>query len=643
MLSSTVSNRLATYCLSAFAVGYGVMHEISAAEMPAGNDTDTGAWPGYGGDLYSRKYSPLSQITRDNVSELEIAWSWDSPDAELIAAADGQSPGAYKSTPLMINDVLYISTSMGQVAAINAVSGESIWTFDTGSSVNGRPTNLGFNHRGVGYWSDGDRERIFMPSHDFYLWSLDAGTGAPDPNFGDGGRIDLKVGLERDFDRDRVSNISAPLIVNDVVVVGSSISDGPRFQEAPPGHVRAYDTRTGEQRWIFHTIPRQGQFGIETWGDNSWQDTGNTNMWTQASADPDLGYVYLPLSTPTSDYYGGHRPGDNLFAESLVAVDAATGERVWHFQAVHHGLWDYDFPAAPNLLDIVVDGRAIKAVAQISKQGFVYVLDRETGEPVWPIVETPFPPSTVPGEITSPTQPIPTRPAPFEYQGISEETLINFTPELHAEALEIISRFDYGFYVPPSVRGTINLPGSGGGAEWTGAAVDPATGIIYIPSHSGTVVIALEEPSQPADLDYVRSRRVRAVRGPEGLPITKPPYGRITAIDLNTGEHLWQVPHGDGIRQRLIDMGIPDPGPVGNAGVNGPVLTANLLFVGRRADDGTGALTAYDKATGDVVHETHLPLAPRGTPMTYMSGGRQYIAIAVGGGPDSRLVALALP
>jgi len=620
---------------------YSFLQPLEAAESPL--DTSAGFWPSYGGDQLSSKYSPLAQITRDNVSELVLAWSWNSPDAALIAADDSLSPAAYKSTPLMVNDVLYISTSLGQVAAIDAVSGESIWIFDTGSYRAGRPTNLGFNHRGVAYWSEGDRQRIYMPSHDFYLWSIDAVTGIPDPSFGEGGRIDLVQGLDREFERRRVSNISAPLVINNVVVVGSSIADGPRFQEAPPGHVRGYDTITGEQRWIFHTIPQQGQFGIETWGDNSWQDTGNTNMWTQASADPELGYVYLPLSTPTSDYYGGHRPGDNLFAESLVAVDAETGERIWHFQAVHHGIWDYDFPAAPNLVDIVVDGKAIKAVAQISKQGFVYVLNRENGEPVWPIIETPFPPSNVPGEITSPTQPIPTKPAPFEYQGISEDTLIDFTPELRARAWDIVSQFDYGLFVPPSVRGTINLPGSGGGAEWTGAAVDPESGIIYIPSHSGTVVIALDEPTRESDLNYVRSRRVRSVRGPEGLPITKPPYGRITAIDLNTGDHVWQVPHGDGIRQRLIDMGIPDPGPVGSAGVNGPVLTKTLLFVGSRTQDGAGVLIAYDKATGEVVTKVDLPLPPRGTPMTYLSKGKQYIAIAVGGAADSRLVALALP
>jgi quinoprotein glucose dehydrogenase len=361
------------------------------------------------------------------------------------------------------------------------------------------------------------------------------------------------------------------------------------------------------------------------------------------SADPELGLVYLPVGTPTNDWYGGHRLGDNLYAESLVAVNARTGVPVWHFQAVKHGLWDYDMPAAPNLIDINVDGRQIKALAQISKQGFVYVLDRATGEPVWPIEDRQVPPSNVPGERASPTQPHPTRPAPFDLQGISDETLVDFTPELRAEALANIERFDYGpLFTPPTLRGTINLPGWAGGGGWQGSAVDPDTGIMYIPSATSEIVVQLVEPEEgSSDFTYVRGG-VTSVNGPQGLPLTKPPYGRLTAIDLNTGDHIWMVPHGEGIRQRIIDLGILDPGPVGSTSRTGPVLTKTLLYIAQQ-DGRRSVMRAFDKATGEVVHEFELPSVPSATPMTYMAGGKQYIAIALGGGTESSLVTYALP
>ena len=575
---------------------------------------------------------------------LRVAWSWDSPDNMLVAKDPSLTAWGFKSSPLMIDGVLYISTSLNQVAAIEASTGKQLWVFDTETWKLGRPANLGFNHRGVGYWTDGKTARILMPTNHAYLWSLDAATGKPDPDFGDDGVVDLAVGLGRDINRRLYSVISAPMIVKDVIVVGSSISDGPRQKEMPPGHVRGFDVRTGEQRWIFHTIPQGDEFGADTWENDSWKYSGNTNVWTVMSADPELGYVYLPTGTPTNDWYAGHRLGDNLFAESLICVDAQSGERVWHFQMVHHGLWDYDLPAAPNLVDIVVDGKAIKAVAQVSKQAHIYVFDRVTGEPVWPIVEQPVGKSTIPGERASPTQPIPSRPKPFDLQGISGETLIDFTPELRAGALKILEPFDYGpLFIPPSLKGTVNLPGWGGGANWSGAAVDPDTGIIYIPSVTGPMVVQLRKGDpEKTNFDYVRGGGINRIRGPEGLPLTKPPYGRITAIDLNTGEHVWMVPHGEGIRQKIIELGIPDPGPVGARGSAGPVLTKSLLFLAQ-ASQQKSVLRAFYKSTGAVVHEIELPGRPYGTPITYMSNGRQFISLTiVEAGTRAKLIGLSL-
>lgn len=598
-------------------------------------------WPHYASDQGSSKYAPLAQINADNVASLENVWTWRSPDDAIMAKDRRMGALGYKNTPLKIGDVLYVSTSLGQVAAIHADTGENLWLFDTGAWKSGRPTNLGFNTRGVAYWSDGKRHRVLMPTNDAHLWSIDADTGKPDPKFGEEGRIDLTKGLGRPVDRRRYSVISAPMVVGDVVVVGSSIMDRPRKKQSPPGHVRGFDVRTGKRRWIFHSIPKKGEFGSDTWEDGSGEYSGNTNVWTLMSADPELGYVYLPFGTPTNDYYGGHRLGDNLFAETLVCLDAKTGKRVWHFQAVRHGLWDYDFPAAPNLVDIVVDGKPIKAVAQVSKQAFVYVLDRVTGEPVWPIEDRKVPPSDVPGERASPTQPFPTRPAPFDLQGLDEDSLIDFTPGLRAKALEIVSQYRYGpLFTPPSLQGTIHLPGQAGAANWRGAAFDPETSLFYIPSTTSPNIVKLIEPEK-SEMRYDVGRLNR-VRGPDRLPITKPPYSRISAIDLSTGDYRWVRPNGEGIRQQLIERGIKDPGPVGSPRTTGPLVTRSLFFVGL-TDGDRPMLRALDKATGETVAEIALPFNPSGTPMTYKMDGRQYIVIAGGTFKEAALMALALP
>ena len=623
---------------------------ISSAIILASSVINANAqdWPSYGGDNGSSKYSPLDQINAENVDQLEIVWEWLSLDNATVASnlADGNNravPAGYKATPLVVDGIMYVSTSFGRVVALDAANGELRWSFDTRAWEAGRPMNLGYNTRGVAYWARGDKKRLFFATYDSYLWSIDVVSGSPDENFGDAGRVDLTLGLGREFDRQLYGVVSPPLVTNDRVIVNSAIHDAPSSIEMPPGDVRAFNPDTGEMEWIFHTIPQAGEFGNDSWEDGSWEYTGNTNSWTIMSADDELGIVYIPIGTPTNDWYGGKRPGDNLFAESLVAVRAETGERIWHFQTVHHGLWDYDLPAAPTLIDINVDGRPIKAVAQISKQGFTYVFDRITGEPVWPIEERPVPPSSIPGEVASPTQPFPTKPAAFEPQGISDETLIDFTPELRQEALQIIEEFDYGpLFTPPTLRGTIQFPGWGGGGEWHGAAFDPDTGLYYIPSASVPIVVQLREARrQRAELGYVRGGAM-SVSGPQGLPLTKPPYSRITAIDMNSGEHEWIVPHGEGNRQQIIDMGILDPGPVGSTSRTGPVLTKTLLFMAQ-SDGGRNLLRAFDKASGAVVHEAELPLPPAGTPMTYMVGAKQYLSIAVGGGQDSRLVTLALP
>jgi quinoprotein glucose dehydrogenase len=606
-----------------------------------------GQWPAYGGDLGSTKYSPLDQIDAGNADRVSVLWQWNSPDNALSTDNSDLIAAAFKATPIMVDGVLYIRTSLSVVAAIDAVTGEELWTFDPKSYEAGRPTNLGFNSRGVAHWAGGAESRIFLATGDSRLWALDAGTGEPITSFGSDGSIDLTGGLRREVPGRAYQVMSPPLVIGDVVVVGSSVFDGPRYMTAPPGDVRAFDVRTGEQRWIFHTVPQAGEPGNETWENDSWQYTGNTNVWTIMSADEELGYVYLPIGTPTNDWYGGHRLGDNLFAESIVAVEASAGQRVWHFQLVHHGVWDYDIPAAPTLIDISVDGRPIKALAQVTKQGFVYVFDRVTGEPVWPIEERPVPASTVPGERLSPTQPFPTKPAAFERQGITIDDLIDFTPELRSEAEALLQNSEYGgLFHPPSEKGTLNLPGWGGGANWYGAAVDPASGVMYVPSRTSPINVQLAEANpERSDFRYMRGRGGSS-GGPQRLPLVKPPYARLTAIDLNTGDHVWQVPLGDGIRARVIAMGIEDPGPLGGGAFTGPLLTETLLFIGhggaRDGAPGGPALLAMEKETGRTIHAIELPSTPTGTPMTYMADGRQYIVIAFGRGTESGLVALAL-
>ncbi|HUP23885.1 MAG TPA: pyrroloquinoline quinone-dependent dehydrogenase [Thermoanaerobaculia bacterium] len=634
----------------------------AALPLSARQDADGGEWRHYGGDKASTKYSPLDQIDGKNVGQLELAWSWASIDDEIEPKVRGA--GHFKATPVMVGGRLYFTTSLQQVVAVDAGTGESIWVHDPKVYAEGRPVNSGFQHRGVEYWSDGERERLFVANGLRQLLSLDARTGELDPAFGQGGVVDTTVGLARPIARPNEYGHNAPPIVcAGTIVLGSIVSDGPTRKTMPPGDVRGYDPVTGALRWTFHTVPQEGEHGNETWENGSWREAGNTNVWSMLSCDDELGYVYLPLSTPTNDWYGGHRLGDNLFAESLVALDARTGERKWHFQAVHHGLWDYDFPCAPNLVDITVDGKRIPAVAQVSKQGFTYVFDRRTGEPVWPIEERPVPQTRVPGERTSPTQPFPTKPPPFERQGFTLDDVIDFTPELRAEALKILEEYELGpIFTPPSVVGengkkaVLMLPSAAGGANWRGAAIDPETGVLFVPSMTLAMElgVGLADPAR-SEFTYVYAASFLP-KGPQGLPLTKPPYGRITAIDLNRGEHLWQVADGPGPQDHpaiahldMPNLGNSSHGVLSNGGL---LLTKTLLFaIQAKLDESTllrqgkeGWIRAYDKQTGAKVWEREVVPTPHGSPMTYSHGGKQYLVVAAGGMVQpAQLLAFALP
>lgn len=671
---------------------------LVGAVPAAAQDSD---WPVTTGDKGGRRYAAIDQIDRDNAGDLGIAWRWSSPDNDRIAE-DGRlrsrrmQPGNYQATPIKIGDRLYSTTGLSQIAALDPATGATEWVYDPEAYDAGRPTNLGFIHRGASFWpgrpaGDGGEEvpaRLFYGTGDARLLAVDPFTGEPVGGFGDAGAVDLTQGLRREVRRRRAYAVTSPVMLcRDTVIVGSSISDAPNYPDAPPGDVRGYDPVTGELRWIFHSIPEPGEHGHETWENDSWQYTGNANVWTLMTADEGLGLVYLPFGSPTNDWYGGHRLGDNLFAESLVALDCETGERKWHFQAIRHGLWDYDLVTPPILGEIEVDGRRIKAAAQLSKQGFVYVFDRESGEAVWPIEDRPVPRSTVPGERSAPTQPFPTKPPAYSRQGMHEGQLIDFTPEILARAKEILEQYDYGpLYTPPSLRGTWNLPGWGGGASWPGGAFDPQTGWLYVPSHNRPVVLTIKKPDpNRSSFDFIGSIQI-SPPGPFGLPIVKPPYGLLTAYDLNRGEIEWTRPLGEGPTGHPAIRHL-DLGPMGSSTRSHVLLTPSLLFVAQGAalhpeaemegssmdlessaledlavaneEEAAAAaevaasrdwrydpptISALDKESGETVWRVELELDVGGSPMTYLHQGRQYVVVAVGGmGSPAELLAFALP
>ncbi|MSO63030.1 MAG: pyrroloquinoline quinone-dependent dehydrogenase [Acidobacteria bacterium] len=632
----------------------GAMVALMAVMLGADDQSPAlGEWRYYSGDNGARKYSPLDQITRDNVGGLRIAWRRPHLDPSLTAGATTnlRLSNNFRSTPIMVNGVLYASNAVGLAEAFDPATGKTLWVQKPGADG-----LRGTSNRGVAYWGEGAEARI-ITFRNQHLYALDPQTGEPIPSFGTGGSVNLNEGLGP-LSTGYLWN-SAPLIARDVIVMGSAMvnQDSATKVEGDPGNVRAFDVRTGKLRWTFHVVPQEGDPALKTWKGDAWKYTGAGNVWALMSADDDLGYVYLPTTSMTNDMYGGQRLGDTLYATSVVCVEAATGKRVWHYQTVHHDLFDYDNPAAPILVDITVDGKAIKAVAQVTKQSFTYVLDRVTGKPVWPIEERPVPASTVPGEQASPTQPFPTRPPPFDRQGITENDLIDFTPELRAEALAIFRQYQSGpVFTPPSVvgdttKGTIEMPGSVGGADWTGAAFDPDTGMLYVPSMTNPFVANLL-PGTPKDTNLRFRASTRALLpGPQGLPLVKPPYGRITALNLNHGSQAWMTANGDGPRHHpaIRHLNLP---PLGQSVRAAPLVTKTLLFVTegdqinvRTPPNGGGnKIRAFDKATGQVVWEMALAAGSTGTLMTYLHQGKQYLVVAIGGlDHPAEFVALALP
>ena len=664
--------------------------------------TKSGEWPSYTGDNQGSRYSPLDQINSTNFNQLEVAWRFKTD-------ALGPRP-EYKleGTPLMVKGVIYASAGTRRsVIALDAKTGELMWVYSLREGNRAAIAPRQLSGRGVSYWTDGrGDDRVIFVTTGYRLVALNAHTGQPVPGFGKNGMVDLKEGMvtgtgqQIDLETGEAGLHSTPLVVKDTVIVGSSFKEGMTVvtHNNTKGLVRAFDARSGKLLWTFNTIPRPGELGNETWENGSWATNGNTGVWTQMTVDDDLGLVYLPVESPTSDFYGGERPGDNLFGESLVCVDLKTGKRKWHFQIVHHPIWDYDLSSAPILADINVGGKAIKAVALPSKEAFLYVFDRISGQPVWPIEERAVPTSDVPGEKTSPTQPFPTKPPAYARNYLSiPDDLIDFTPELRAQAKDAVARYKTGpMFLPPVIGdskgflGALNLGNASGGTNWPGAGYDPETHIVYAQAHQSALFpISLRKPPPGfSDIGYVMGRNdaeFRVSEGPgfgtaadapqhrptptpaptataaqpatgaltvQGLSILKPPYAVISAINLDRGELQWQVPYGetpDAVRNHPALKGriIPNTGQPGSVGL---VVTKTLVILGDSQNTTTpshprGAmLRAYDKATGAEVGAVYMPAPQSGSPMTYMLDGKQYIVVAVSGGAYSgEYIAYALP
>jgi quinoprotein glucose dehydrogenase len=634
-----------------------------AAQPPAGPMVQ---WRSFGGDERTDRYSPLDQISRDNVKNLQVAWTW-----RFDNYGTATETLTTETTPLMVNGVLYFTAGPRRtVVAANASTGETLWSYrpEEGARFDAAPRKV---HRGVAYWTDGrGRERIFTATPGFNLVALDAKTGQPVDNFGENGIVDMMRQMD-DKSLDpigKIGNSSPPVVVNNVVVIGPASIPGGRVNKANVKlDVMGFDVVTGKKVWTFHTIPRKGEFGYDTWLNGSAEYTGNAGVWGPSSADPKLGLIYLNIEAATNDTYGGHRPGNNLFSSSIVAVDAKTGKRVWHQQLVHHDIWDYDLPPQPILIDLNVDrggGKVeqIPAIVQLSKQAFAYVFDRRNGTPVWPIEERPVRQTNVKGEWTAPTQPFPTKPPAFDQQGITENDLIDFTPQLRAEALKAVANHRLGAMYDPGTtivegghRGTIIAPGLGGGANWQGGAADPETGFVYVGSATNPGVLGMQPNTNPeqtrVDADYTLSGGLPNV---QGLRLLKPPYGRITGYNMNKGEIAWQIPNGDtpdNVKNHAALKGVTIP-KTGKPSVAGLLVTKTMLFAGE-GSGGAPIFHAYDKATGAEIWQTTLPGPQVSLPMTYMQNGRQFIVLAVRGsaanpqtgapGFGAQLVAFALP
>ena len=681
-----------------------------------GNTPKDVDWPSYAADTHGSRYRPLDQINGSNFKNLEVVWRFKTDNI-------GNRPEfKLEGTPLMVKGVLYATAGSRRAAvALDAATGELLWVHGEKEGARGAAAPRQLSGRGLAYWTDGKEERILYTTPGYRLIALDAKTGALIPGFGKGGAVDLKQEIDQtimpDLTTGEIGIQSAPVVAGNTIIIGAAFREGmtPKTMRNNKGYVRGFDVRTGKRQWIFHTIPKQGEFGYDTWDNGSAEYTGNTGVWTQVSIDEELGLVYLPVETPTGDYYGGHRPGNNLFGESLVCVDLKTGQRKWHFQLVHHPLWDMDISSAPILADITVDGKPVKAVAQPTKQGFLYVLDRVTGKPVWPIPEKPVEKGTVPGEWYSATQPIPSKPPAYSRNGVFKEDLIDFTPGLRDEAMTLISKYKIGpVFTPPSeskVEGplaTLTMGTASGGTNWPGGSYDPETHTVYVYACNACVtpIGVVKAPKEISDMNYIMGtagQAVRIARGPgenagadspmeraapaapsggqgsgvggrgasgaaaaapaapaagrgltiQGLPLIKPPYSTISAINLDRGEIVWQIPHGDTpdvVRNHPALKGLSIP-RTGQSGYNiGTLVTKSLVIAGdgqvtTTAEHPRGSmLRAYDKTNGKEVGSVWMPAPQSGSPMTYMLKGRQYIVVAVSGGAYSgEYLAFALP
>jgi quinoprotein glucose dehydrogenase len=684
------ANKRSTGCVAATAIA--VIASIAAAQQGSPN----GEWPTYGGDLGHTRYSALAQIDATNFNDLEIAWRFKTENLGPVPETN------FQSTPLMIDGVLYTTAgSRRDVVAIDAATGELLWVHRFDEGLRGQAAPRQMSGRGLAFWQDGDDARVIYVTPGYQMIALDARTGDRVPDFGDDGIVDLKQNADQVIEplNGEIGLHATPIVAKDVVIVGAAHRTGANPQSARnvKGYVRGYDVRTGERLWIFHTIPQPGEFGTESWLAGSAEYTGNTGVWAQISVDEELETVYLPVEEATGDYYGADRPGDNLFAETLLAVDLHTGERKWHYQLVHHGIWDNDIPCAPILIDVDVDGERVKAVAQPTKQAFLYVFDRVTGEPIWPIQERPVEAGDVPGEWYSPTQPFPTKPEPYARQGVTIDDLIDFTPELNAEAREVASWHKLGpLFTPPVVSliegplGTLMAPSQTGGSNWPGGSFDPETNVLYVAASNSVVSLGLTPPYPgQSEVAYIQGNAVTGPRtsggsgsgaggarsefqpaeardvkldpsrGPprlelevQGLPLLKPPYGTITAFDMNRGQLLWQIPHGatpDAVRDHplLVELDIPRTGQFGSPAtlVTRTLLIAGEVEVTTTLDGRKGAmLRAYDKASGVEVGSVYMPARQSGSPMTYMLGGTQYIVVAISGNDHpGELLAFRLP